>query len=247
MGNPSDINQQAISAALAADWQEAIKLNQQIIDVEPENVDALNRLARASFELGDISASKKHYEKALKLDPYNQIAVKFLKRIEAFLKKGFKKGNYPITPSKMMINNDLFIEEPGRTKNITLLKVAEPQKLSLLSSGELVKLITKNRGVSVTDQDGEYLGVLPDDISHQLVRLIKGGNKYQAIIKTIKTNGLSILVREVFRSARFKNQPSFLDNLNNTITTYSSDHIIVPEDMEKDTSDFSGEDSGESA
>lgn len=233
----SVLHQQAISAALACNWEEALKINQTIIEVDPKNVDALNRIARAYFELGNLKEARKHYESALKQDPYNQIAAKFLKRIDTFSKKGEKMV---LPHNSSQISSDLFIEEPGKTKLVNLLKVAEPQKLSLLSSGILVNLVVKNRGISITDPDNEYLGVLPDDLSHRLIRLIRGGNKYQAIIKTIKTNGLSIMVREVFRSARFRNQPSFLDGLNVKLA-YSSDNIIVPDDKDDDTV-FDGED-----
>lgn len=225
----ANLHRQAIQAALSSNWQEAVQLNQQIIEVEPTSVEALNRLARAYFELGELVKSKKHFQKSLEVDPYNQIAAKFIKRIEAFSKCG--KNNCKPGQILNQIDSDLFIEEPGKTKLVTLLKVAEPQKLSMLSAGAQVILVNKNRGVTITDQDDGYLGVLPDDISHHLVRLMNGGNKYQAIIKTIKTNSLSILVREVFRAAKFRNQPSFLDSTNASFT-YSSDHIFVPNDSE---------------
>lgn len=232
MDDSQKLHQMAISAALSSNWEDAIKLNQQIIEDNPKNIEALNRLARAYFELGDLKSAQKYFETALKYDPYNQISFKFIKRIETFKKKGAKLDNRlnPLT-----LQSDLFIEEPGKTKLATLLKVAEPQKLSLLSAGTLVNLTIKNRVIAVTDQNDEYLGVLPDDLSHHLIRLINGGNRYQALIKTIKTNGLSILIRELHRSSRFKNQPSFLDGLNSAFA-YSSDHIVMPSDSQEELS-----------
>lgn len=235
----TNLHRQAIQAALSSNWEEALKINQQILGVEPKCVEAMNRLARSYFELGDMTLSQKNFQDALEIDPYNQIAAKFLKRIETFSKRSLrsddlkKGGRSHVSTGQIFdqIDSDLFIEEPGKTKLVTLLKVAEPQKLSLMSAGALVSLVIKNRGISVIDRDGGYLGVLPDDLSHHLIRLINGGNKYQAIIKTIKVNSLSILLREVFRAARFKNQPSFLDSTNVSFA-YSSDHIIVPSDSE---------------
>ena len=224
------ISQQAISAALSGNWQEAVDLNEQLINHDPKNVDAHNRLGRAHFELGNLTKSKKSFENTLIIDPYNQIAGKFIKRIEIFRKKG--RGS-KINPQFSSINSDLFIEEPGKTKLIGLLKVAEPQKLSLLSPGTTVLLVQKNRGISVTNSNGDYLGVLPDDLSSHLLRLIKGGNKYQACIKNIKDKTLSILIREIFCSAKFKNQPSFLDHLSAN-QTYSSNNIIIQNDNEED-------------
>lgn len=233
------LHQQAIQAALTAKWEEALRLNQLIIESEPSSVDALNRLARAYFEVGDLKASKKFYESSLKIDPYNQIAAKFLKRIESCSKKGTSGEKLRSTANGFQFSLDSFIEEPGKTKVVPLIKVAEPQRLSVLSPGEVVKLVSRSRGVVVNDMDNHYLGALPDDIGHRLLRFLRGGNKYQVLIKNVKPNGLAVLIRETFRSARFKNQPSFLDNLVGNMA-YSSDHIVVTDDND-DSSEGSDE------
>lgn len=229
----SDLQQQAITAALSSQWEEALRLNQLIIDNNPKNTEALNRLGRAYFELGQMNEAQKYFEKTLEQDSYNQIAAKFLKRIKTFSKKGAKAFGERTIP-QVYLTSDIFLEEPGKTKVISLLKVAEPQKLSLLSAGVLVSLVAKNRTIVVTDQYGEYLGILPDDLSHHMIRLIHGGNKYQAFIRTVKTNGITILIREVYRCPRFKNQPSFLEGLNSTILTYSSDNIIIGDESDEE-------------
>lgn len=228
------LHQIAINAALSSNWQQAIDTNLEILETEPKSVEALNRLGRAYFEIGKLAESKESFDKSLINDPYNQIAAKFIKRIETCKKKNPKSNNLGSNHNCVQVDSDLFIEEPGKTKLIALLKVAEPQKLSLLSPGALVNLNIKNKVIAILDTDGEYLGVLPDDLSHHLVRLIHGGNKYQAIIKTAKINGLSILIRETYCSARFKNQPSFLDNLN-MAQTYSSDNIVIMDEGEEDS------------
>lgn len=234
------LQQLAINSALSNNWAQALELNLQILEQEPNNVDTLNRTARAYFELGKLPQAKKYYQQALTADPYNQIAYKFLKKIEMCNKKGvLRPGNAPEQPEcpERYSLLDLFIEEPGKTKQVSLLKLAEPQKLSFLCSGEIVKLLPKTRYITVTNQHGEYLGSLPDDISRRLIKFIHGGNKYQALIKNIKNNSLTILIRETYRSSRFKNQPSFQDN-NTDSFIYSSEHIVVPEESE-DTSNSS--------
>ncbi|MBI4038941.1 hypothetical protein HY384_03205 [Candidatus Daviesbacteria bacterium] len=210
MGYPfqfSSIYQKAIEAALSSNWEEALKINRKIIKTEPQNVDALNRQARAYMELGKINLAKKYYCLALKFDPYNPIAIKNLKIIKSFKANGqsfISNGHTKLSPS-------LFLQEPGKTKIISLLKVAEPQKLSVIFCGMEVKMVIKIRKINIVDMEGNYLGVLPDDICYHLLRLIKGGNKYQLFIKSIKVNSLSVLIKEVFRSKRFKKQPSFLE------------------------------------
>ncbi len=210
----------AIDAAINCHWDEALSLNQQIITVEPENIECLNRIAKAHFELGDFNQAKKFYQDVLKIDPYNTIAEKNLKRVSTI-----KKNGDGVINTGTMIHPSMFIEEPGMTKSVTLVKVAEPQKLLTLFSGQMVNLVEKKNGISATDQHDQYLGALPDDIAHHLLRLMEGGNKYQALIKTIKSNSLTILVRETFRAKKFKNQASFLDE--SRPFSYSSDNITL--------------------
>lgn len=122
----------------------------------------------------------------------------------------------------------MFLEEPGITTLVNLVKIAEPQKLLKLSPGTVVNLVPKKRGVSVTDFKNVYLGAFPDDSAFHLLKLLKGGNKYMAIIKSIKPpSGLTILVREVYRSKKFKNQASFLDE--SRVVAFSSENISLME------------------
>lgn len=203
----SNLQKSAIDAALDSRWEEALKLNRQIIRLNPQNVDALNRQARCYMELGKNNLAKKYYLEALKFDPYNPIALKNLKIIKSY--KG--NGHHHIIDGQVKLAPELFLQEPGKTKIVTLLKVAEPKILSQTFCGMPVSMVVKNKKIIVADQKGDYLGVLPDDICHHLIRLVRGGNKYNIIIKSIKVNGLSVLIRETYRSKRFKNQPSFLE------------------------------------
>lgn len=242
MDNSSDnLDHLAIEAALSYNWEEAIKLNKEIIKDTPEDTDSLNRLARAYFEMGKFTQAKKIYQQVLELDPYNVIAQKNLKKVASF-KKDSKDGVANHDGIRPHISPALFLEEAGVTKVISLLKLAEPQKLSILSPGELVTLTLKNRGITVADERNNYLGVLPDDLSHHLIRLISGGNKYQCLIKSVKPNSLSILIREIFRAKKFKNQPSFIGDAK--AVSYSSDHITISDDDDAPTSEGSESDEG---
>lgn len=224
----SNLQKIAIDAALDSRWEEALKINRQIIKSEPQNVDALNRQARCFMELGKSNLAKKYYLETLKFDPYNPIALKNLKIIKAY--KGI--GDHHLVDSQTKIAPDLFLQEPGKTKIVTLLKVAEPKILSQTFCGMAVSIVVKNKKIIVTDQNNDYLGVLPDDICHHLIRLIKGGNKYNIIIKSIKVNGLSVLIRETYRSKRFKNQSSFLDgNQHQSLDVIAS---LETQDQEED-------------
>lgn len=218
----SNIQNLAISAALESRWSDALKLNKKIIRFDPQNIEALNRLARVYMELGRFNLAKKYYNETLKFDPYNPIALKNLKIIKAFK----ADGQAPVVNGQNKLSYQLFLQEPGKSKVVSLLKVAEPQKLSQAFCGMKVEIVVKNRKIIVVDSVGGYLGVLPDDISYHLIRLLKGGNKYEFFIKSIRVNGLSVLIKEIFRSKRFKNQPSFLEGSSFQTTT----EMITPLD-----------------
>lgn len=218
----SSLYEQAIEAALDCRWEEALKINKKIIKSDPQNIDALNRLAKANMEIGKSNLAKKYYSEVIKIDPYNPIALKNLK-----LMKSYKSnGQNPPSCHNGKLSPALFLQEPGKTKMVNLLKVAEPQKLSHTFCGMKVMMAVKNRKITIIDSNGDYLGVLPDDISHHLLRLYKGGNKYDLFIKSIRVNSLSVIIKEIFRSKRFKNQPSFLEGSESTAST----SILTPLD-----------------
>ncbi len=213
-----NLTQLAIDAALDCRWEDALKLNKEIIKLDPQNVDALNRQARVYMEMGKSNLAKKYYGEAVKIDPYNPIALKNLKIIKSFKSNGQQTVVMPISGG-LRLSASLFLQEPGKTKIVNLLKVAEPQKLSKAYCGMQVVMVIKNRKITIVDTNSNYLGVLPDDISHHLLRLLKGGNKYELFLKSIRVNSLSVLIKETYRSKRFKNQPSFLENSDATLTT----------------------------
>ncbi len=197
----NDLEKQAVQTATKGAWQKAIQLNRQLIKENPKDIGALNRLARANWELGKTAQAQKTYRQVLKLDPYNSIAAKNLERL---VKKRRisqqKKINYP---------SNLFLEEPGKTKTIKLIRLASAEVLSDLSHGQPVELEPKKRNISVASEDKAYLGTIPDDLSLRLIKFINGGNRYQAFVKAVDRQNLEIFIRETFRSKRFHNLPSF--------------------------------------
>jgi tetratricopeptide (TPR) repeat protein len=191
----------AISFALSGKWSEAISANLQIVKESPNDTDALCRLARAYLELGKISKAKEAVRKVLDIDPANQIAVKLFEKL-----KVAKAGD--ISPS-LSTCTESFLEEPGKTKLITLLNPGDPDNFVNLDPGEEVKLATYPHRVSVVAKNGVYIGRLPDDIAARLKTLIKKGNKYQVLIKSVDAREITIFVREIEKSKDADGSPSF--------------------------------------
>ena len=215
------LTQLAIDAALNSDWQQAEKINQKILSMSSKNVEALNRLARAQTCAGEIDKAQKTYKKVLDIDPYNIIAKKNVEKLSKVTARGTttkSNSHYALKNSTNGQANTItnlssvFLFEPGKTKVISLLNLASPSILGLLNCGDKVEILSKKHSVCITNTDGTYLGALPDDISHKIIFYISGGNKYEAYVKLATPKTLAIFLREVERSAKFTNQPSFQDS-----------------------------------
>lgn len=198
--NISDLNHQAIKAALKQDWDRAVALNQHILQLDSHHVPALNRLAKAYEKTGQIKQAKETYQTVLKHDQYNNIAQANLKKL--------KKTNSSHKPSSTLSGNFSFIEEPGKTKTVWLTKVVA-KLLPQLENSQRVKLKANKRRISVLTQDDDHLGYLPDDISAYLARLMRLGSKFEAAVKKIQDPNVQIFIRETRRSKRLKGLPAF--------------------------------------
>jgi tetratricopeptide (TPR) repeat protein len=193
--------QTAISAALSGNWQKCLEVNKFILKKDPENIDAANRLARAYSELGNITMARKMARKVLSIDPFNSIAQKALEKW-----KGLKQGDtYVSRPSGAQV----FLEEPGKTKIVSLLHLGSPKTLAKLDSGDEIKLNTASHRVSLITKNGTYIGRLPDDLSVHLKKLIKRGNEYQVFIKSIDKEQVKVFIRESKRAKKLAHIPSF--------------------------------------
>lgn len=193
------LKNQAIQTALEGDWQKAIDLNQLILQEDPENIDTLNRLAFAFMSSGNPKDAKNLYEKVLSLDMQNPIAIRNLKRLHDV---NTKKTNVVI--------NNFFIEEPGKTKVMDLINIADKKVITHLRSGEKLDLRIKRSKIFSYDQDNQFIGMLPDDTGQRLIKFMEAGNEYEAYVRTVDSNKVSIFIREVKRVKKFKNQPSFI-------------------------------------
>lgn len=195
----TNLKSQAIQTALVGDWNNAVDLNQQLLAEEPNDIDTLNRLAFAFLSLGKPKDAKALYEKVLSLDMKNPIAIRNLKRL----------NDGKSTKTNITLNN-IFIEEPGKTKVIELLNVADKKVITHLRSGETIELKIKRNKIFVIDSENQYIGMLPDDICQRLIKFMEAGNQYEAFVRTIENNRVCIFVRETKRIKKFHDQPSFV-------------------------------------
>lgn len=197
----SDLAQQAILSALSCEWDKAVVINEEILKEDPCDVDALNRLARAQAELGKFTKARETAQKVIKLDPFNNIALKSLSKWKN-LHKGKKYSSSPT-------NAHTFLEEPGKTKIVSLMHLGSEKILAGLDAGDEVLLNTHSHRVAVTTFDGKYIGRLPDNLSVRLKKLINMGNTYQIFIKLITCSEVKVFIREIKRSPKLSDVASF--------------------------------------
>jgi tetratricopeptide (TPR) repeat protein len=199
----SNLPADAVAAALAQNWKEAIRINLGILKTQKDNIEALSRLAYAYLKTGQLTVAKKTYEKVLSIDQYNHIALKNVKKLGTLKKKDI------VSDSDKRMSPLMFLEEPGKTKIVDCINAAPHQVLSTLSAGEEVVLKAKNHCIEIRSTQNTYLAALPDDMSFKLIKLLEAENTYQVIVKSVEKNGLKVLIRELSRGKQFANQPSF--------------------------------------
>ena len=137
------IKNQAIQTALKGNWEEAIALNKSLVEENPQDIDALNRLALAFSIIGKIKDAKSTYLKVVNIDPLNAIALRNLRKIKE------KNGQLSNGNANKTINNK-FLEEPGKTKVVELVNIAQPQLTENLSTGQSLELSVKRLKIFIT-------------------------------------------------------------------------------------------------
>ncbi|MCA9370293.1 MAG: tetratricopeptide repeat protein [Pseudomonadales bacterium] len=197
MFNQSQLRKQAIEAAKNQDWEVAISVNKAILESDPINNGALNRVGVAYLQLGKKKQAKEYFAKSLELDPSDVLAQKNLQRLKAN-----QTNNMP------SFTTNHFIEEPGTTKTIELCRLAGKKTLSELSVGQACTFKPKNRFISI-EVDGQYVGALPEDISFRLTKLMQSGNTYSCSIRSCSYASCTVHIRETHRSEKNSDTHSF--------------------------------------
>ncbi|OGH12932.1 MAG: hypothetical protein A2776_02250 [Candidatus Levybacteria bacterium RIFCSPHIGHO2_01_FULL_40_10] len=199
----------AVKYAIENRWEEAYRENKKLLAENPNDLDTFNRIAHALVKLGKYKKAKEYYQKVIKADKTNPIALKNLKRLET-ISKGSASKNISVHNGSPMDLQGVFIEEAGKTKTVELKNVADKKTLSLLQPGDMVMLTVKRSKIFVVMPDKTYIGVLPDNIGMRMITFVNGGNEYSVCIKAVADNSATVFLKEVKKMARFKNQPSFI-------------------------------------
>lgn len=186
MKNLTPLTKKAIEFARQQDWDQAIEINEEILKEKPQEIGALNRLALARMQKGHVRIAEELLEQVLEIDKHNKIAQKNLKKA-----RNKEKGH-----TVSMAQRSSYIEEPGKAKLIELIRISDQDILRELSMGQTCRLEAKKAYISVTTENGDYLGTLPREISGRLIRLINTGNTYSCQIHSITDETCKIHLKE---------------------------------------------------
>jgi tetratricopeptide (TPR) repeat protein len=214
MSNASSLDpqvQEAINAALKNNWEKALQLNRELAKKYPDDTETMNRLARSLSETGKINEAKKVYRKVLKVDPYNQISEKNLKRISSI-----KKGDLKTNRLSSSLKGDIFLEESGKTVSAILEDTAMPSVLAGLRTGDKIDLVAQRSNVKVVTSTGQRIGKIEDSLAQVISKNVRVGSKFEAFVKSVllekssqKEGGskVFIFIRENYRSPKVTTPP----------------------------------------
>lgn len=219
MQNQMLLKQEAINAAKNSDWPKAILINQEIVERYGEEPETMNRLGLAYLKNNQATEAKKTFKRILEIDKSNIIANKHLEKI---------KNNESSVDIIFNQDND-FIEEPGKSKIVTLHRLAGKDQLKKLKVGQICFLQLKNRYISIVDENEKHIGALPEDISFRLSRLISNGNEYRCVIYKVNDKQCLIQVKETFRSKKNEQVVSFPNKTQGNLVL--PDDFILEEDI----------------
>jgi len=195
---------QAVAAALDADWARAADLNAKILEAAPDDVEARNRLGRAFIEQGKLEEAKASFAEVLKAEPYNSIAIRGTQRTSQLLEHKAKS-----VTTKTKTQPRLFIEDMGKTGILRLINPAPPYILARYSTGSECELREQEGLLAVHASDGELLGFLEPKVGRRLIDLIRTGNQYVAAMVSNDQANARVAIREVFQSAENASRISF--------------------------------------
>ena len=194
----------AVRLAMEGEWAEAARLNREILEAAPDNVEAMNRLGKALTELGEFGAALDAFRRALVFSPDNPIAVKNVDRLmaEAENASARRSGN----GNGRTLKPRMFIADHGKSADVTLLASTGAGNPS---PGMPVTLEANGATLGVMAPDGSCLGLVPPNMARRLLCLISGGNRYEGAVSGTASGAVRVLLREAYQHPGQRSRVSF--------------------------------------
>jgi hypothetical protein len=192
-GVRKDLAKKAVDLAMESRWADAVHANRAILAVFPNDVEAYNRMGKALTEVGRVVEARAAFARVLDLSPHNAIAKKNLERLgklvdgEPGLSAGAKEARR------------VFIEESGKSGATPLINLGRTVELLKEAPGHPVTLRAEGRSLKAYGIRDSYLGQVEPRLGSRLIRLMRGGNRYDAAAKSVGEREFVIMIREAFQ------------------------------------------------
>ncbi len=225
------LQNQAIEFAANNQWAAAVEVNLQILELGAD-VDTLNRLGKASFELNQLEAAREYYRRGLELAPNNPIARKNVDRLDDLLSRA---GALPNRSNRPRVDLRMFITEIGKTAVTQLIDV--PRGPTAVVIGERVEVRLDGTRVNVVDSEGHVIGRIEPKLAQRLAELIRGGNRYVAAVALVQAQRIRVLIREMYQDPSQRGRVSFPGTFSEGAMRGYPSGIAVdepPEEVEED-------------
>ena len=213
------LHEQAVRAALDAQWDDALAINKEIVERTPKDAEAFNRLGRAHLALGQYDEARDAYGRALKADPANMIARRNLQRLAPRRRAGVPEpiadlaADSEATARTTLPRTSVFIEEVGKTWVDELVNPASAELLADIPPGEQLVLVVEEDRLNVHRSDmgepGALLGVIEAKTAERMVGLAERGNRYEVYALGLSGQSLRVILREVHHDPSLGNTVSF--------------------------------------
>ena len=171
-----DLGREAVNLALKGEWERATEVNKAILKLFTEDVEAMNRLAKAFTEMGHYGDATAVLDRVCEVAPFNNIAKKNRARLGQMSvtpKVGKPKGRATGAPQ-------IFIEESGKSATTVLRKIPGRPVAPQVSPGDPVTLERENNAMNVYYGDSEFIGQVEPKMGKRLIQLMEGSNTYVA-------------------------------------------------------------------
>ena len=227
----------AVACALAQDWRKAVEANRAVLRIVPNNIEALNRLAKALLELGELAEARDAVDGALQLDSTNTIARRNRDRLERAQatapasrqkKLTWKSGRAtvvkeagatydsqatvadPGSSAPNVFSAQLLMSEEGKSTIATLIDATDRTAVGHLSSGETLTLSREGNRLLVHSSRGEPVGRVHPRLAQRIFSLMDAGNRYEAaFLRDHPAEGVQVIIGEVYQDPSQEGRPSF--------------------------------------
>ncbi len=188
-------------------WSESAESNRAIVDLDPRDVSAHNRLGRSLTKLGRLREALDSYQRAVEVDPANAIALRNSARLQGVLENLEADTVAPANSSDIRADN--FVMETGRSAVLELEDLSPADQVATILPGDTLELRVDGPYLRLYTLTGNPVGVVPARQAHRLIELLTAGSEYSADVVSASVNGVEVLIRETYRSPETRGKLPF--------------------------------------